>query len=143
MMMIKPYTVRKDQKGKIREKITDILKNKQEQVFAYLHGSFLEGNFRDIDLAVYLNKSKDKKEMLEHELSLEREVEEHIGFPVDVRILNHAPLPFRFTVIKEGTLLFSKNENVRSDFESLTFVEHHDFDFYRETYRRDALGIVR
>jgi uncharacterized protein YutE (UPF0331/DUF86 family) len=29
---------------------------------------------------------------------------------------------------------------VRCDFEYLTFVEHHDFEFHRETYRREALS---
>jgi len=44
-------------------------------------------------------------------------------------------------VIKKGVLLFSKDENKRADFECLSMVKYHDFDFYRNRYLRDALGI--
>ena len=107
-------------------------------MFAYLHGSFLEDYFRDIDIAIYLNT--EKKNVL-YALNLERELEEEVGFPVDVRILNHAPLSFKFGVIEQGVLLFSKDEERLCDFESLTIVEYHDFKFHREIYRREALGI--
>ena len=59
-----------------------------------------------------------------------------------MRILNAAPLAFRFKVIKDGILLCSEDERKRSDFESLTLVEHHDFAVHKEAYRREALGII-
>ena len=81
---------------------TAVLKRRNEIEFAYLHGSFLEGDFRDIDLAIYLNKLKTKKDALEYELALERELENIVNIPVDVRVLNNAPLSFRFNTIKGG-----------------------------------------
>ena len=57
-------------------------------------------------------------------------------------IVKSGLLESRFGVLKKGILLFSRNERVRCDFENLTFVEHHDFEFHRETYRREALGII-
>lgn len=125
-------------KEKIKEKITYLLKRRKEIVFAYIHGSFLEGDFRDVDIAVYL---KGEENSLPYELSMERTIEDAIGFPADVRILNHAPLSFRFNVIKNGLLLFSRNERIRCDFESLSIVEYHEFDYFRSIYRREALGI--
>lgn len=125
-------------KEKIKEKITYLLKRRKEIVFSYIHGSFLEGDFRDVDIAVYL---KGEENSLPYELSMERTIEDAIGFPADVRVLNHAPLSFRFNVIKNGSLLFSRNERIRCDFESLSIVEYHEFDYFRNIYRREALGI--
>jgi len=138
---MKIYNIGKEQKEEVQRRIADILKERREIIFAYLHGSFLEGNFQDVDVAVYLSEKKSKSEVLRCELKLERELEEVIGFPIDVRILNHAPLSFKFKVIERGVLLFSKGEGYRCDFESLTMVEYHDFNFHREIYRRVALGI--
>ena len=140
--MIKLHAISNVDRGEIRGAIFDILKERKEILFAYLHGSFLEDYFRDVDVAIYVKEMRDKRAVLEYELVLERVLEEVIRFPSDVRILNNAPLAFRFGVLKKGILLFSRNERVRCDFENLTFVEHHDFEFHRETYRREALGII-
>ncbi len=116
----------------------DILKNKEEIIFAYVHGSFLENDFRDIDIAVYL---KPIKKYLKYELYVEREIEDIVGYPVDVRFLNNAPLSFRFNVIKNGFLLFSKNEQISSDYESLSMNEYYDFNYFMKSYRSGAFGI--
>ena len=134
------YEVSKAQKEEIKEKITILLKKREEIVFAYLHGSFLGDSFRDIDIAAYLTE-RSKDGILQYELNLESELKDFIGFPVDARILNYAPLSFRFNVLKNGILLFSRDEKVRCDFECLSIVEYHDFDFLRRTYRKEALGI--
>ncbi len=134
------HIINEEQIGKIRKRIADFLQKRPEIIFAYLYGSFLKGDFRDIDVAVYLTEIS-KKEALEYELNLESELSKLTGFWTDARILNHAPLCFRFSVIKNGTLLFSKDERIRCDFECLTIVEYHDFDFLRSVYRKEALGI--
>ena len=79
---------------------------------------------------------------MKYELFLERVLEDELSLSVDVRVLNNAPLSFRFKVIKGGELLFSRDEKLWCDFECLTFVKYHDFDFHRKTYRREALDIV-
>jgi predicted nucleotidyltransferase len=132
------YTLTATEKEKIKEELSHLLKKREDIIFSYIHGSFLEGDFRDVDIAIYL---KDEEKALKYELKMEREIEDIIGFPVDVRILNLAPLSFRFNVIKNGFLLFSRDEKIRCDFESLSIVEYHDFDFLRNIYRREALGI--
>ena len=141
---MKVYTVSEKNGNKIQKRISDILENRKEITFAYLHGSFLSDVFRDIDIAIYLNDAnkRDKKDILKYEITLERMLEDEIGLPVDVRVLNNAPLFFQFEVISKGKLLFSKNENLRCDFESLIIVKHHDFNFFRKIYRREALGII-
>lgn len=101
------YQLKPRGKKQIIELITSLLKNKRI-IFAYLHGSFLKKNFRDVDLAIYLEKPLEKKETLHYELEMERELEKVVKFPVNVRILNHSPLSFCYNVFKEGNLLFSK-----------------------------------
>ncbi|MEW6104692.1 MAG: hypothetical protein AB1630_12920 [bacterium] len=50
---------KKKQRLKIIGKIKQVLLNKQEIVFAFIFGSFLdEPSFRDIDIGVYLDKIK-------------------------------------------------------------------------------------
>jgi len=134
------HVINEEQREKSRERIADFLQKRPEIIFAYLYGSFLKGDFRDIDVAIYLTEIS-KKEALEYELNLESELSKLTGYWADARILNHAQLSFRFSVIKNGTLLFSKDERIRCDFECLTIVEYHDFDFLRSVYRKEALGI--
>ncbi len=134
---VRAHTVDESEREKIVKKLTEVLRGKEEVIFAYLHGSFLTGNFRDVDVAVYLTESKD----VSYELNLEVELKEILKLPVDVRILNSAPLSFRFNVIKNGLILFSRDERARSEFESRTISEYHDFAYFRKRYRREALGI--
>lgn len=141
MRNLKTYKIDENKRKEIKKKVISTLKIKEEIIFAYIHGSFLKGYFRDVDVAIYLKKMGSKKENLQYELSLERELERSICFPVDIRIINHAPLSFRFKVIKNSVLLFSKDEGIRSDFECLSIVEYHDFNFIRKVYGREALGI--
>jgi len=132
------YSITDTEREKIKKEISRLIERREEIIFSYIHGSFLEGDFRDVDVAVYL---KDEEKALQYEIKLEREIEDIIGFPADVRVLNHAPLSFRFNVVKNGFLLFSKNEKIRCDFESLSIVEYHDFNYLMNIYRREALGI--
>ena len=139
--MRKYYTLDNKQKENIQREIKECLKNENKIVFAYLHGSFLKSRFRDIDIGIYLNVNPPKKKVLEYELVLEDRLSKNLSYPCDVRVLNRAPLSFRFSVIKNNVLLFSKDECRRADFECLSLVEYHDFDIYRNMYLRDALGI--
>lgn len=139
--MVKYYKLNKDKKENIQKKITKILKNEKNIVFVYLHGSFLKNRFRDIDLGIYIENHLSKKEILKYELHLEEKLSRNIKYSCDIRILNKAPLSFKFSVIKNGIILFSRDENKRTDFECLSLVKYHDFSFYRNRYMRGAVGI--
>jgi hypothetical protein len=136
-----PVKISANQKRKIQKMIVTMLQKENHILFAYLHGSFLQNEFRDIDIGIYTEKNLSKKNNLSYELSFEEKLQHHIFYPVDVRILNNAPLSFSFSVIKNGIILFSNDEDKRIDFETRIFSKYHDFDFYRERYRREALGI--
>ncbi|MFW6130854.1 MAG: nucleotidyltransferase domain-containing protein [Atribacterota bacterium] len=139
--MKKHHRITENNRKKIQKKIAKYLKNEKSIIFAYLHGSFLQKKFRDIDIGIYLRRVFTKKQVLKYELYLETQMSNSFGYEFDVRVLNHAPLSFKYKVIKNSVLLFSKDEKRRVDFESLSFVKYHDFELYRKMYLRDAFGV--
>ncbi len=113
--------------------------------FAYVHGSFLTNRpFHDVDLAVYL--SAEAVLGLGYEIRLEVELERVLReagyfFPVDVRLLNRAPLAFRYRVVRDGLLLFCRDETLRVDFEARTFSQYFDFAPFHRDYLQGVLGL--
>ncbi|MCD6210636.1 MAG: nucleotidyltransferase domain-containing protein, partial [Methanophagales archaeon] len=83
-------------KKAIEETIREVLKKHKEILFAYLHGSFVKKNtFHDIDVAVYLEKMPVS--VLEYELEMETELMKALRkYTIDVRVLNGAPLSFKY-----------------------------------------------
>ena len=140
MQNIKRYRITDLQREKARDEVQSFLLGRKEVIFAYIHGSFLQNLFRDIDLAIYVDETLKREDALHLELKMEMELEEITGFPSDVRVLNHAPLTFKFNVLKDGNLLMTRNEDIRADFESLSLREYHDFNFYRKRYMKEVFG---
>jgi len=136
----KATVLSKEEKLKIEETLRNALKKHSEISFAYLHGSFIKNEgFKDIDLAVYAKKMPFS--LLQYELSLETEIMEQIGrYIVDVRILNSSPLSFRFNVIRDGIVLFVRNDDERVEFQEATIRDYLDFAYYRELYVKETLG---
>jgi uncharacterized protein len=129
---------------KNRETIISLLKQelqKHDKIgFAYLHGSFTEKDaFHDIDIAVFLKELPESK--VEYELALETKLIQVTGRTVDLRILNDAPLSFRYHVIKQGVPLIIKDENERVEFQEVTVSRYFDFAFFRAIYLKETLGL--
>ncbi|MEW6273559.1 MAG: nucleotidyltransferase domain-containing protein [Bacillota bacterium] len=141
----KKFLLPEEQKKLVITRLTGLMtKETPEIVFAFLHGSFLEqGSFGDLDLAVFVDPSCPAagKKTLEYELKTEMHLEETAGFPVDVRVLNRAPIPFRYNVLKNGRLLFCRNEELYAGFLSHTLVSYFDFAPYRKQYIKEVLGL--
>lgn len=79
-------------------------------LFAYLHGSFLDGlGFHDIDVAVSLAPQAGGRES-ETALDLASRLSTIVGLPVDVRALERAPVTFRFHALR-GRLLTCRDED--------------------------------
>lgn len=141
-IMKKKYQLSKHKKKELQKNISHFLQREDDILFAYLHGSFPKESFHDIDIAIFLKPGKKtKSSLLRYELTLETKLQEQFRFPFDVRSLYSSPLAFRFSVIKNGILLFSKDESKRTDFESLSLVKYHDFHFYLKRYLGDSFGI--
>lgn len=138
----------KSEKEKLLEQIKGYLLEREEIVFAYVLGTFLDrDDFRDIDLALFLDEKKmEQVDTLDWELELSLELEERVKpgrlferyVPVDVKALNGAPVCFRYSVSK-GLVLFSRDENAREEFVCRTWKEYIDFRYILDNYYKEVL----
>ena len=122
------------------EMITGYLVEKEEILFAYIHGSFLlRKDYKDIDVALYLNE--DKAGIIDHidyGINCSVELEKKTGKTIDVRVLNNASLSFKYHA-SGGKLLFSRNEIVREDFLCRAWSEYFDFQPVALRYLKEVL----
>src|SRR3990170_7875140 len=129
------------QRAKIIQQLKRFFIGEKEILFAYLHGSFMDlEKFNDIDIAVYLDEKIIKKvKPMDFEISLSFKIEKVTKFPVDVKILNFAPLSFRYHAT-DGLLLFSRNELKREEFLCKTWDEYFDFLHVSRLYLNEVLS---
>lgn len=114
-----------DERKRIMSKLVTVLESEPDLEFAWLHGSFLAADkFRDIDIGVHLGATA--KARLERGLELAVRLDQEIGFPMDVRVLNDAPVTFLFHVFREGRLLLSRSDERLADLMERTVREYLD-----------------
>lgn len=126
---------------KVIKKISEILSAKDEVLFTYLYGSFIEKEiFKDIDIALYLDeKMINEIDIVDYEIDLSLQIEKELKIPVDVKIINFAPLSFRYSV-SCGFLLFSRDESKREEFLCNTWKEYFDFLPIAKIYLKEVLS---
>jgi len=127
-------------KERVAEEIKGFLRGQPDIAFAYLHGSFLKAErFRDIDVAVFLKNPASST--LQAEIRLETELAKVVKkFPVEVKILNRAPLSFRYNVIKDGSAIAVVDDALRCEFVEITLRDYFDFAPFRKLYLKEALS---
>jgi predicted nucleotidyltransferase len=138
-------TLDQARKGALTSKISEFLSKEENVLFTYLYGSFLEERpFGDVDVAAYVDPARfqNPDRIFDYGISLAAKIDLAIsGVSVDLRLLNAAPMPFRFNVITTGRVLFSRSEEERIDFEVKTRSLYFDFlphiNFY---YKSIVLG---
>jgi predicted nucleotidyltransferase len=84
------------------DKIIEPLKKNRDVISIYLFGSYARGRekpFSDIDICVIAAKGADRDEILSHSSK-----------KIDISIFHDLPLSMRFRVLKEGRLLFLRDE---------------------------------
>ncbi|UCH95809.1 MAG: nucleotidyltransferase domain-containing protein [Candidatus Aminicenantes bacterium] len=130
-----------NKKKKVINVLKNVLSKKDEILFAYLHGSFLDGFlFNDIDIAIYLDEKRTHhKKNPGYQEQLSFQLSELTRFVVDVHIMNQAPVGFKHSVFKHGQLLFSKDEELRSDLIEETSLEYMDFFELSKQYIKDMV----
>lgn len=79
--------------------------------FAYVFGSFLEVNMvHDVDVGIYLDPF-EATQQAEIAASLAQRLTDAARLPVDVRVLNQAPVTFLYRALR-GRLLVSNNDDL-------------------------------
>lgn len=127
----------------ILQKVQVILDAHQDIPFAYLFGSFAEGEtYRDIDVAVYCDTTHPRVRDLFYDIELSQEIEKALGIPVDIVVLNHAPdhLVYRAS---RGILLKDENEELRLNFLLPRWKRYLDFREVIKKYRKELQGAGR
>lgn len=100
------YSLSPEEKERVLQRLTGVLGRHDEIKLAVVYGSFLKDYpFRDIDVALYIAPAADP---LNYKISLEVELEDSIGYPVDVAVLNDAPPWFVKKVLREGRVLVER-----------------------------------
>ncbi len=129
-----------EEKKHLIEKIAAFLQERGYILFAYIFGSFTSGkSFNDIDVGIFISAEKPES-LLGLELAMERELGDILHIPVDVRVINNAPLPFTYNVLKSGAVILDNNKSLRTDFEGLIYKKYFDYKHLRNEYLREIVN---
>jgi predicted nucleotidyltransferase len=110
------YRLTSREKAHVTSALQDLLAFREEVLFAYLHGSFINGNkFRDIDVAVYLNGRLTRRASLQYQVTLAKDLSRALRLPIDVTVLNVAPLGLRHNAVS-GRVLLCRENGTRTHF---------------------------
>ena len=117
------------------------LAGRLEIALAMLHGLYARGGrYRDIDVAVWLDAHRlSAEERFRHALDLSVQLQLAVGKPVDVRVLNDAPLAFRYHALR-GRPLLVRDEAFLADLRARTWDDDIDFQPFARQYLREALS---
>jgi hypothetical protein len=112
----------------LKEKLTACLSNRPEILFALLYGSAAEDlPFRDLDIGLFVNRTMVSTAAdLDYGFTLADELEKVVSYPVEVRVINDAPLGFRYNVSR-GIALVVNDEQIFYNFLERTWDEFLDF----------------
>ena len=129
----------KQSRREVVRRLAEALEERPEIVFAYLHGSFQEGlPFRDVDVAVFVEKGM-VEDPVWYAIKLGVTLTKSLRLPVDVQVLNDAPLSFQFSACK-GEVLVCRDEARRLDFLERTWDAYWDFRPFLREYLRELVG---
>jgi len=114
--------------------------SRNKAVFAYLFGSQVRGEAgprSDLDIAVYLNEGLNKGQRFGLRLRLISDLS--VVFQtdrIDLLLLRDLPLSFQFRVVKEGKLIYCKDELQRIRFEFRVMSRYFDRQYYYGRHTR-------
>lgn len=124
----KPFQISEKEKKKIIDTTKKILESKESILFAYLFGSFAEGlTFHDIDIALFGKEGFSLSALIE----LSNLLESEINYPFDLVDLKAISPGFQMEIFSKGILLFSKDENLRTDFIESVCLRYREYAHFR------------
>ncbi|MEM3526178.1 MAG: nucleotidyltransferase domain-containing protein [Candidatus Jordarchaeaceae archaeon] len=119
--------------------VKEVLTHREEVTVAYLFGSTVKGyasEKSDIDIGLVLKRKFEPDAF--YSAKLAGEIEKRMGGnrEIDLRILNNQSPRFVYQVIKEGRVIFCRDEEERVAFETSVTKEYLDFKPFYEEYDR-------
>jgi len=146
MRVSKEHILEEADKENVLFQIAGILEQETPVLLGYVYGSFIASDgFNDIDVAVLVDESQvqEDTDLFRYELSLAARIDLAIeGWEIDLRVINRAPLSFKFGVVNSGRLAYCRDEAVRVHFEATTRDRYFDFlPHLRRLYAKVVLGI--
>jgi len=111
-------------------RIGDMLES-SDVLVGYLYGSYARNqqtSLSDLDIAILLAQNSSALERSHLSLKLSHAIAEAMnGVDVDLRVLNDTPLEYRYNVIHDGIVIYSRDDGQRLEFESRSLMEYFDF----------------
>jgi predicted nucleotidyltransferase len=105
------YTIQPEAREALVRRLAAELEKEPAVGFAYLYGSLLDSEaVHDVDVGLYLHKSEAERGSV-FASALSDRLTAVAGLPVDVRVLNAAPLSFLYHVLR-GRLLVCHDEDL-------------------------------
>lgn len=126
----------------ISKACTDILREYEDIIFAYIFGSYVEGKMRkdsDIDIAVYLKKDMD----IDLYLKIKMDLTDSIQREVDLVILNNAPPLLKYEIYKNNISLFTRDKAEESKYKVRTLFEYDDIKKYLDLSYDKMIGRLK
>ncbi|HEY3347583.1 MAG TPA: nucleotidyltransferase domain-containing protein [Nitrospirota bacterium] len=126
-------------KEKIAEALKEYFAARPEVLFAYLFGSFAKGTqnkLSDVDVAVYLDESAvPRKGFFDYKIKAMSSLPDVVRVKeVDLVILNEAPPLLSHQVMRDGVVICSRDERLRSIFAVSSFNFYQDYLYLKEPH---------
>lgn len=121
----------------VRQAIADVFRPRTDVSAVYLFGSTARGEARpdsDVDIAVLFDVAP-RSALDGPRFVLEGELERALRRPVDLVVLNDAPVDLRIRVLRDGELLIDRNPVTRVAYEVRTRNEAFDLEPVLARYR--------
>jgi predicted nucleotidyltransferase len=121
----------------LEERIRGVCGLQKDVVAVYLFGSNAAGTARpdsDVDVAVLFERAPAPR-LSSPRFELEGDLEKALGHPVDLVVLNDAPVDLRIRVLRNGRLLLERDAAARIKFEVQTRNEAFDLEPVLTMYR--------
>lgn len=139
---MRPYLQASEPERKaVRETIACILSARPEVILVFLFGSFVDRpQFRDVDVGVVVDSRRvPETATFDFASELATELEWATRLPVDLNVLNYAPIALRYSASR-GEPLLCKDEGLRDGFVDLAWKEYLDFEPFLRASLRDLLS---